>query len=194
MRWQRLLLTFVLLLFGTSCAGGEPATPQAPTVAPTMPPPTRTPMPTATSTATLLPPSPTATATPVPQPVLLRRRCGRDYVVRVGEPIELFYGGWGVLGDDLAQQWATAFSADLTIDGEPVEGRQQPPSPELPLNCQAGPADIRWLYYRAVLPGLSAGRHDVTVTFNALRGLTDGYGPVYGPGQMARQTFRLTAE
>jgi hypothetical protein len=179
-----------------SCAAPPVEPTETATPPPTSPPPSRIPSPTLTPTSTDTPPPPTATATPtpVPQPLLLRRACGRDYVVRIGEPIEIFYGGWGVLGLDLAQQWASALIVELTIDGVPVQGRQHPPAADLPYNCRNDRADLYWLFYSTWIPDLPAGTHPVTVTFKALRALPDGTGPIYGPGQIAQQTFRITAQ
>jgi len=189
-------LSCVLALALSSCATPQPAPTQTAAPPPTSSQPSQTPTPTEmpNPTETAPPKTATATPTPVPQPLLLRRACGRDYVVRANEAIEVFYGGWGVRGIDLARQWATALTIDLTIDGLPVEGHQQPPAADLPYNCPKDVEDSFWLYYSAVIPQLAPGTHHVNVTFNALRALPDGYAGTYGPGQIARQTFRVTAQ
>ncbi len=198
---QRQLIHFSLLflLALSSCNGIREASTE------TAPPPSMTPLPEQTLTPTQTPaptktePPPTATATstltptPVPQPLLLRRKCGGDYVARADEAIELFYGGWGVLGLDLAQQWATVLTVDLTIDGLLVEGQQQTPAPDLPLNCQDDADGVYWIYYRVVLSELAPGIHHVTVTFNALQALSDGW-IIYGPGQITKQSFHITVQ
>jgi hypothetical protein len=126
--------------------------------------------------------------------VLLRRPCGRDYVVRADQPVQIFYGGWGVIGKDLADQWATAIVIDLTIDGETVAGELQPPADDLPYNCKSDRAeDTYWLYSTAVIPGLPAGEHRVSVVFNALRALSDG-NIIYGPGTLLEHTFRINPQ
>jgi hypothetical protein len=99
-----------------------------------------------------------------------------------------------VRGVDLAQQWATALSVELTIDGTPIHGQQQSPAADLPYNCPRDLEDSYWLYYIALIPQLSPGRHDAIVTFKGLRALPDGYGDTYGPGQLAQQTFRITSQ
>jgi hypothetical protein len=189
-------LMCLLTLSVCSCAAPPPVPTETATPPPTTLPPSRTPSPTDTPTPTQTAPPPTATATPtpVPQPLLLRRACGRDYVVRAGEPIEIFYGGWGVIGFDLAQQWATALIVDFTIDDLPIQGSQHPPSADLPYNCRSDRDDVYWIFYTASIPELAPGSHTVTVTFKALRALPDGSGVTYGPGQMAQQTFRITAQ
>jgi hypothetical protein len=129
----------------------------------------------------------------MPQQVLLRRKCGRDYIATADKPLKLFYGGWGVFGKELADQWSTALLVDLTIDGQTVPGELQAPTRRLPLNCTTHAEDVYWLYYVVIIPGLSAGQHDVTVTISSLRKLPDGTGPTFGPGQLLTQNFRITA-
>jgi hypothetical protein len=168
-------------------AAQNAATSPAPTVTPSdTPAPSDTPVPTRTPVL--------ATSTPIPQPLLLRRPCGRDYVVRADEPVEIYYGGFGSKGKELAEQWATALTVELTIDGEVIPSEAHAPAPDLPYNCADDYEDSYWIYFTAAIPSLSAGRHDVTVTFNALRPLSDGYGTNYLPGQLATQTFRITAQ
>jgi len=196
MKHPTVKLICLLALAVSSCAAPPPAPTETVTPSPTSLPPTHTPSPTESPkpTETAPPPTATATPTPAPQPLLLRRSCGRDYVVRAGEAIEIFYGGWGVRGLDLAEQWATALTVDLTIDELTVQGHQEPPAPDLPYNCPKDLEDSYWLYYRAIVPQLAPGTHHVTVTFNALRALPDGYGGTFGPGQIAQQTFQITAQ
>lgn len=196
---QRPLICFGLFisLALSSCAGvtSEPTETAPPPSATSTPRPTSTPTQTPAPTDTEPPPTATPTTTPsptpAPQPLLLRRRCGRDYVVRAGEAIELFYGGWAVLGLDLAQQWATALRVDLTIDELPVQGQQQPPAPDLPLNCRPAAEGAYWLYNRVVLPPLEPGTHHVTVAIIGLRPLSDGF-MSYSAGTIVKQTFRIT--
>lgn len=188
MRPDTASLVVILVLSVSACNGAPvPATP-TPDPRPTEAPPTSTTEPSATPvpSATVRP----ATDTPVPQPILLRRPCGRDYVVRAGEPLQIFYGGWGVLGQELADQWATS----LVIDGQTVTGKMQAPALELPHNCRPSRyADTFWIYSMTLLPGLEPGVHDVTVTFSSLRPLPDGSGPVWGPGEMLENTFHIEA-
>lgn len=166
--------------------------------------PTDTPKPTLTYTPTVTPtetatitPTPTITltptSTPAPQPLLLRKVCGTSYVVKAGQPIKLFYGAWGVFGLDLAQQWTTNLTVDLTIDGNSVKGYQQPPTTQLPYNCKSIAAGVYILYYMTVLPELAPGAHNVKVTIKALAALSDG-AAVYGPGLLDEQTFTITVK
>jgi hypothetical protein len=161
----------------------------SPTIAPSdTPVPSDTPIPSDTP----VPPTPT----PSPQPLLLRRPCGRDYIVEANYPLQIFYGGWGVRGKELADQWATALTIDLTIDGQPTAGDLQLPEPDLPFNCRPDPyEDLYWLYSIVVIPeGLPVGTHDVSVVFNALRALPDGSGLIFGPGRLLENTFRIIAQ
>jgi hypothetical protein len=200
MKTPQIQLACLVALAMSSCAAPQAAPTQTVLLTPTNLPPSLTPSPTKTLTPTETVPPPTATATitltptPTPQPLLLRRPCGRDYVVRANEAIEIFYGAWGLLGLDLAQQWATALTVELTIDGLPVEGQQQPPVTDLPFNCKPEKADVYWVYYKVVVPELAPGTHNVTVTYHALRALPDGSGVIYGPGQLLMNTFRITSQ
>jgi hypothetical protein len=93
---------------------------------------------------------------------------------------------------DLADQWSTSLVVDLEIDGETVTGELQPPVHELPYNCRESGEDIYWLYYTTIIPGLSTGQHQVTVTFSSLRALSDGGGTIFGPGQFIQETFAIS--
>jgi hypothetical protein len=190
MKPTALALMILGLLLLSGCAPAVPQPASIPVSTLTSPPPTVPPTETAIPTDTPVP----ATPTPVPQAVLLRRSCGRDYAVRADEPIQLFYGGWGVIGKQLAAEWATALTVELTIDGQIVPGEAQPPAPDLPHNCPKDSEGSYWLYSTAIIPGLSSGRHDVTVAFKALRALPDGAGGTYGVGEIGKQTFRVTAQ
>lgn len=208
MKSQIKIQVLMIALVLSACIANQPASTE--TVLPTLtqPPPTQTPTrtetltpsPTLTLTPTETQPPPTATTTithtptPIPQMLLLRRTCGRDYIVRVDEAVEIYYGAWGVLGLDLAQQWTTALEVVLTIDETPVEGTQQPIASDLPLNCKPETGDIYWIYYKVLIPKLDPGTHDVTVSMTALRPLQDGSGIVYGPGQILVNTFRIKTE
>jgi hypothetical protein len=186
-----LTLSSCSVLFGSPTQATPPTSTELP--------PSQTPWETQTPapTATMPPPTATvtATATPIPQPLLLRGACGTEYAVRTGESIEIFYGGWGVLGYDLAQQWATAITVQLTIDGLLVEGQQLPPSTDLPYNClPESSGDIYWVYSRTLVSELSPGLHIVTVTMQALRAIPDGAGRFYGPGLIGYTKFEIMAQ
>lgn len=183
----------VIILITSGCGPGQllgPTLTPSPTITLT-PLPTQTPTETLTPTETPLPPTATFTPTPAPQPVLLRRKCGRDYLVKPNEPIQIFYGGWGVKGKELADQWSTALIVEMTIDGEAVSGELQAPTDTLPYNCTTDVENVYWLYYTVVIPGLTPGEHLVSVKIKSLRKLPDGTGPMFGPGQIVEQNFKL---
>ena len=193
--WAGLVLMALLV---SACGPGQflgPTVTASPTVTLT-PSPTQTPTETPAPTDTLIPPTatPSPTRTPEPQTLLLRRRCGRDHVVNANEPLRLLYGGWGVIGRELADEWRTALVAELTIDGEVITGELQPPTTNLPLNCIPIQGNLYWLYYAAVLPGLPPGEHSVRVIISSDRALPDGTGPRFGPGPLLEQTFFITAQ
>ena len=170
----------------TSTPSALPSTvpsPLPPTFTPSPIPPTFTPEPTLTAT-----PTPTSE----PQQILLRRKCGHDYVVKPDEPLQIYYGGWGVHGKDLSVQWSTALTATLTIDGVDIYGELQPATYALPYNCTTQAEDVYWLYFMVIIPGLSAGQHEAAVTIASLRALDDGSGTIFGPGDILTQTFTIT--
>jgi hypothetical protein len=205
---KSIIVLVILVIFLSACQspGSSPQVTQTVASKVTSPPPTKPPSPTNAPTST---PSPTktlaptdtlvptaipATATQVPQELLLRRKCDRDYTVQKDYPLRLFYGGWGVIGQELADEWMDSLVIELTIDGELVPGELQVPSNTLPHNCEETNADIYWLYSITTLPALTTGIHDLTVTISALKVLPDGSGLNYGPGELLTQTFTITAQ
>jgi hypothetical protein len=115
-------------------------------------------------------------------------------VVKADWPLQIYYGGWGVKGKELADQWWTALTAEFTIDGQPISGEIQLPTTDLPYNCSPSKEETYWLYYMVIIPGLSAGDHDVSVKFYSLRALSDGTGYTFGPGLLFENTFKITAQ
>lgn len=200
MRPIALYMPLGLAFLVSACGASLPEPTASPSPSPIPPSPTATPSPTQTAGPTATP-RPTATPvppTPTPRPItlFLRRRCGRDYEIEANRATEIMYGVWGVVGKELADEWTTAYSVSLTIDGEALEGMLQPPAPEpLAHNCiPARHADVYWLYYAITIPGFSPGRHDITVVFRTSKPLSDGVSYVYGPGEIQRHTFRVLAE
>jgi hypothetical protein len=182
-----LAVSLLLALYG--CGPSSSTAAPTPVSSDTSIPPTVSLAPTITlgPSSTPVPPTPTST----PLRVLLRRKCGGEYLVTASKPVQIAYGGWAVQGRDLAEQWMTVLTVQLTIDGVIVPGELQPVADDLPWNCTQDPDDTYWLYYTLILPGLSSGRHPVTVTFHALRPLPDGSGMTFGPGQILKQDFTL---
>lgn len=166
--------------------------------------PTETPLPTSTSTPTAtptqtatIPPTATNTAPPTatlpPQLVSLRKTCGTSYTVMAGQPVMLLYGGWAVSTLELAQQWTSVLTVDLTIDGKLVKGYQQPPTQNRPFTCGSFTSGLYYLYYIAVIPELTPGQHNVKVTMKANNALSDGAG-MYGPGILSEQSYVITSK
>ena len=210
--WYGLIILLVISTL-TACGTGEAVAPteQAPTVdivrtsiAETLlalPTDTASPISstatfTPTVTETLMPTSTvfeTPTATLAPQFLAVSQRCGTFYTVKSGQSILLYYAGWGVFGQDLAQQWTSNLAAILTVDGVQVAGSLQGPSKQVPYSCTSLGENIYALYYRAFIPELAPGQHNVVVKLNALNALTDG-AQVYGPGLLFEQAFVITAK
>jgi hypothetical protein len=151
--------------------------------------------------AILFLPTPPAASTTSPtptqdiQPVLLRWSCESEHTVNANQPILIYYGGWRVKGLDLAQQWTTALDVNITLDGSPISGERHPPAEELPHNCKEDKEDVYWLYSTTTLSQLSPGIHEISVTFNILKGLPDGLGgDNYPLGTFEEFTFKVTAK
>lgn len=128
--------------------------------------------------------------------VLLRGSCRSEYLVNANEPILIYYGGWSTKGIELSQQWSSALDVSISIDGTPISGEQHSPADELPLNCkEEDQEDIYWLYYTTTISKLSPGVHEVSVTFNILKSLSDGLETDNYPiGKLAEFTFKVTAK
>lgn len=105
----------------------------------------------------------------------------------------LLYGGWAVLTLELAQQWTSVLTVDLTIDGKLVKGYQQPPTKNNPFTCGAITPGLYYLYYIAVIPELTPGQHNVKFIMKASSALSDGQ-EVYGPGLLTEQSFVITSK
>jgi len=192
MKRAALLLLVVLLAVIAACEAQstQPAATPESIATPLTPPELPTLSPTVAPEATA--PRISPAVTPLSQPMLLRRSCGKDYVLRADTPITLYYGGWPTKTLELAEMWATSLVVDLEIDGQPVPGQPQAPSADLPYNCPKDPENSYWVYYATYLGGLTPGIHQASVTFHALRQLPDGYGDaLYGPGELAHQTFSV---
>jgi hypothetical protein len=126
--------------------------------------------------------------------VLLRESCKSEYVVNANEPILIYYGGWSVKGMELAQQWTSALDVSISVDGSPISGEQHPPAEVLPLNCKEDQDDVFWLYYTTTVAKLSPGPHEISVTFNILKSLSDGLeSATYPVGMFGEFTFNVTA-
>ena len=135
---------------------------------------------------------------PASQIIYLRPSCGTTYTVQANALLEIGYGGWLAIGEDLAIDNAQHLTVDLVIDGELVSGVQQPVVPGSEIPCAAPPEDAYGVYYVTQLGSLDAGEHAVSVTWSLDAQVTDGYDSdgdgqldLYGPGEVATQEFTI---
>ena len=150
--------------------------------------------------------APTSTAVPTLQPsaspsiVFLRLRCDTTYTVQAGTPLEIHYGAWLAVDKEKAVQNAQHLSVRLVIDGEVVEGVQQPvvAGSEIPCVALEG---LYGVYFSANLDSLSKGTHVVTATWIFDEQVTDGYDANgdgtpdnYGPGEIATEEYMIIVE
>ena len=57
--------------------------------------------------------------------IFLRSQCGDIYTVQAGSMLEIRYGNWGAIGEELAIQNAEHLTVKLVLNGEVVTGIQQ---------------------------------------------------------------------
>jgi hypothetical protein len=165
--------------------------------------PSNTPMPTPTTVPTMTPlPTPTPRPTLAPQLVNLMRRCGSEFVVEVGRPILLRYGGWVAIGVDLANDSPNHLTVELKVDGQIVYGYALPAIPASQLPCtDITVEDAYGVLRETTLNPLSAGRHAVEVAFIVNDSITDGFDSngdgepdYYGAGTLSTQTYTLISQ
>jgi hypothetical protein len=137
---------------------------------------------------------------PASQIVFLRPRCGTDYTVQPNIPLEIRYGSWLALGEDLAAQNAEHLTVDFVLDGQPIIGVQQlvMPGSEIPCGALMGAYGV---FYIAQVGPLSAGTHTALVTWILDEQVTDGYDTdgdgvpdVYGPGVVFTAEFTILVQ
>jgi len=143
-----------------------------------------------TSTAT-----PTLQPSPTPQVVFLRSRCSGTYNVQIGAPLEIQYGAWLAVDREKAVQNAQHLSVRLVIDGETVDGVQQPVVEGTEIPCVALQG-LYGVYFSANIDSLSKGTHVVSVTWIFDEQVTDGYDAnndgipdTYGPGEIGTEDY-----
>lgn len=136
------------------------------------------------------------------QVLFLRQRCGDSYTVQADKPLEIRYGAWGAIGEELAKQNAQHLVVNLILDGKPVSGIQQPVAPfASTIPCGSPPNDTYGVFYIAKIDSLSVGEHTASVTFILNEQVTDGYDSdddgkpdVYGPGEVFTHQFTIVAK
>jgi len=150
--------------------------------------------------------APTSTAIPtlqpsaVPQVVFLRSRCSTIYNVQSDTPLEIHYGAWLAVGREQAVQNAQHLSVRLVIDGEVVDGIQQPVVAGSEIPCVAL-EDLYGVFFSANMDSLSKGTHVVSVTWIFDEQVTDGYDANgdgtpdnYGPGEFVTEEYMIVVE
>jgi len=137
---------------------------------------------------------------PASQIIFLRPRCGTTYTVQAGSLLEIRYGSWLAIGEDLAEQNAQHLTVNLVLDGEPVTGVQQPVVPGSEIPCGAS-ADAYGVFYVTQVAPLSAGTHVASVTWILDEAVTDGYDADgdgepdwYGPGEVFTSEFTIIVQ
>lgn len=147
--------------------------------------------PTPTSTSTPIEVAPTPT--PEPQVILLRgvTGCESEQDIVADNPIQLHYGVWGSVGEAYAEASRDLMDITLTIDGEEIEGEEQPVTTDLVEHCGSDAEDIYWMFYIADIDGLPPGVHHLEVTYYANDVIEDGTGQTHGPGTLFTHSFIL---
>ena len=137
---------------------------------------------------------------PASQIIFLRPRCGITYTAQAGSQLEIRYGSWLALGEDLAEQNAQHLTVNLVLDGEPVTGVQQPVVPGSEIPCGASD-DAYGVFYVTQVGPLSAGTHVASVTWIFDEQVTDGgdadgdgVPDLYGPGEVFTQEFTIIVQ
>jgi hypothetical protein len=137
---------------------------------------------------------------PASQIIFLRPRCGMTYTAQPNVPLEIRYGSWLALGEELAMQNARHLTVNLVLDGAPVTGIQQPVVPGSEIPCGAS-ADAYGVFYIAQVSPLSPGTHTASVTWIFDQEVTDGgdsdgdgVPDVFGPGVVATFEFTIIAQ
>lgn len=134
---------------------------------------------------------------PTSQIIFLRPSCGDTYTVQAGGLLEIRYGSWAAIGEDLANQNAEHLTVELVLNGEVVPGIQQPVVPASEFPCGTPPEDAYGVYYIAQVDSLSSGTYLAEVTWTFDQPVTDGYDadgdgvPDWYAGELTRE-FMLT--
>jgi hypothetical protein len=139
---------------------------------------------------------------PKPQPLYIANcsEYGGKLPAKAGQPIDLYYGGWGAHGFELAEDNSDHITYRLLVDGKAISGKRQKaiPTDEVPCNMQL-PLwfdGAYWSFYKTRLAPLSVGEHDLLITQTIDTQITDGFDSdgdgqddLYGPGN---KTFEYT--
>jgi hypothetical protein len=119
--------------------------------------------------------------------------CASAQDVAADSPIQLHYGVWGSVGEAYAEASLDLMEITLTMDGEEIEGEQQPVAQDLAEHCGSDSEDVYWTFYIANIDGISPGVHHLEVTYYAHEAVDDGTGQTHGPGTLFTHAFILNA-
>jgi hypothetical protein len=135
---------------------------------------------------------------PASQIIFLRPRCGDTYTVQANTPLELRYGSWVAIGEDLAQQNADLLTVELALNGEIVTGEKQPVVPSSEIPCGTPREDAYGVFYVAEVGPLTSGTYHAEATWSFDQAVTDGYDADgdgvpewYGPGEIFTREFTI---
>lgn len=135
---------------------------------------------------------------PASQIIFLRPLCGDTYTVQTGSLLEIRYGSWVAIGEDLARQNAEYLTVNLLLNDESVSGVQQPVVSGSEIPCGAPPDDAYGVFYVTQVGPLSPGTYTARVTWILDEPVTDGYDADgdgepdwYGPGELFTHEFTI---
>jgi hypothetical protein len=138
---------------------------------------------------------------PASQIVFLRPSCGSTYTVEAGSLVEIRYGSWIAIGEELALQNAEHLTVDLVLNGETLIGTQQPVVPRSEIPCGSPSDNAYGVFYVTQLGPLSPGTYVAKVTWILDEPVTDGYDADgdgepdwYGPGEVFTHEFTINVQ
>jgi hypothetical protein len=113
-----------------------------------------------------------------PVELVLRPACGDTLTAPANAPIDLIYGIWASRGYDIAAANQPYVQIELTVDGQSISGdRVATPVADLPQAiCGSDYENSYWVYETVRLEPLSAGAHEVRITYRFSQPIEDGYG------------------
>jgi hypothetical protein len=138
---------------------------------------------------------------PASQIIFLRPSCGDTYTVQAGSSLEIRYGSWVAIGEELAMQNAEHLTVELVLNGETVVGEKQPVVPRSEIPCGLPLEDAYGVFYVAQVAPLGPGTYAAEVTWSFDEAVTDGYDANgdgepdwYGPGEVFTHEFTIVVQ
>ena len=134
--------------------------------------------------------------------VLLRHVCKSTYTVIANRPLDIYFGAWASRGAERAQENSRLLQAEVSLDGIPLQGRQQDIVADLPIMCGKDYEVSFWVYYLVSIPdGLSPGEHEVKVKISSTEQVIDGHDnngdgqdDFFGPGTIDEHVYALISK